>query len=387
MANPDHLVNLRRGSRVWNAWRHRAGVQRPDLSGAHLHGAHLREANLNGADLSRALLSDADLTFATLRGADLSRAFLNDAHLEGADLTEANLSEVQGGLAHFNRATLDRVTADKAFLDNANLLLASLIEATFTNADLRRADLTGANCTRANFAGANLEGARLVEANLAGANITGCRVYGTSVWNVLVDDDTTQADLIITRSHDPRMAMMSAEEAVLHVDRLEVAQFVYLLLDNPKLRDVIETVGRKAVLILGRFTPERKDVLDAVRDALRQRDYVPILFDFQGPANRDTHETVMSLAHLARFIIADVTDPKSIPQELATIVPSLPSVPVQPLLLAGSEPWGMYDHISRFPWVLPLHRYRDLADLLASLEDGVIAPAEARAAEGAPKQG
>src|SRR3712207_8248172 len=46
------------------------------------------------------------------------------------------------------------------------------------------------------------------------------------------------------------------------------------------IRDVIDTVGKKAVLILGRFTPERKTVLDDLRDELRKRNYLPILFDF-----------------------------------------------------------------------------------------------------------
>ena len=38
------------------------------------------------------------------------------------------------------------------------------------------------------------------------------------------------------------------------------------------------------MLILGRFTPERKAVLDALREELRKRDYLPILFDFDVPA-------------------------------------------------------------------------------------------------------
>jgi len=33
-----------------------------------------------------------------------------------------------------------------------------------------------------------------------------------------------------------------------------------------KIRDVINTIGKKGVLILGRFTPERKIVLDAIRE-------------------------------------------------------------------------------------------------------------------------
>ena len=74
--------------------------------------------------------------------------------------------------------------------------------------------------------------------------------------------------MVITRENEPEIT----------VDNIEVAQFVYILLNNPKIRDVIDTIGRKAVLILGRFTPERKAVLDALREELRKRGYVPILF-------------------------------------------------------------------------------------------------------------
>ena len=41
------------------------------------------------------------------------------------------------------------------------------------------------------------------------------------------------------------------------VDNIEVAQFVYLILHNEKIRDMIDTVGYKGVLILGRFTERR----------------------------------------------------------------------------------------------------------------------------------
>jgi hypothetical protein len=35
---------------------------------------------------------------------------------------------------------------------------------------------------------------------------------------------------------------------------IEVAQFVYLPLHNTKIREVIDKVGKKGVLLLGRFT-------------------------------------------------------------------------------------------------------------------------------------
>jgi hypothetical protein len=84
---------------------------------------------------------------------------------------------------------------------------------------------------------------------------------------------------------------------------------------------------------------------------------------------------------MAKFVIADITDPKSIPQELVSIVEQLPSLAVQPILLQGGEPWGMYDHIKRYPWVLPLALYASQEELLGSMEEKVILPAEAKVKE------
>jgi hypothetical protein len=87
-------------------------------------------------------------------------------------------------------------------------------------------------------------------------------------------EGTKQQNLIITRENEPAVT----------VDN--IAQFMYLLLHNEDVRDVIDTVNSKAVLILGRFTDERKTVLDALREELRKRNYLPILFDFDVPATR-----------------------------------------------------------------------------------------------------
>src|SRR6516165_2047297 len=182
----------------------------------------------------------------------------------------------------------------------------------------------------------NLRSASLVSTDFTGADLTGCRIYGVSAWSLKLEG-AKQQNLIITTRDEPEIT----------VDNIEVAQFIYLMLHNEKVRDVIDTITSKAVLILGRFTAERKAVLDALREELRKRDYLPILFDFDVPATRDITETVSLLARMARFIIADLTDPSSIPKELEAIVPDL-AVPVQPLLEGASRSYAMFKDYRKY---------------------------------------
>lgn len=81
---------------------------------------------------------------------------------------------------------------------------------------------------------------------------------------------------------------------------------------------------------------------------------------------------------MARFVIADLTDAKSVLQELRSIVPNSPSVVVQPLLLAMDKEPGMFDFFRKFPWALEPIRNRNQKALIAGLRAKVIAPAEAR---------
>jgi hypothetical protein len=210
--------------------------------------------------------------------------------------------------------------------------------------------------------------------------LTSCRIYGISAWDVRLDG-AQQLSLIVTPE----------DQLTITVDNLEVAQFIYILLSNVKIRDVIDTITSKVVLILGRFTPKRKEALDALRDELRKYNYLPVVFDFEKPASRDLTETVRILAHLARFIIVDLTDPSSAPHEVATVIPHT-VVPVQPLL--SREPlivdgnvrerreYAMFEDLrSRYHWVLPTFRYLTIDELLDSLQTHIIAPAEHKARE------
>ena len=172
----------------------------------------------------------------------------------------------------------------------------------------------------------------------------------------------------------------SSEEAEVIVDNLEVAQFMYLLLNNEKIKEVIDTITSKVVLILGGFADERKAVLNALREVLRLNGgLIPVVFDFAKPANKDVTGTVETLARMARFIVADLTDPRSVPYELATIVPFLRTTPVVLLRLAGTAGGTMVKDLEAFDrWVVPVREYPDLETLLRGLDDYVVRPAEQR---------
>ena len=66
---------------------------------------------------------------------------------------------------------------------------------------------------------------------------------------------------------------------------------------------------------------------------------------------------------------------------MGTFSLSRDTVPIQPLLQASADEYEMFTHWKKFSWVLPVYRYRDLDDLLASLPEKVIAPAEAKVKE------
>ncbi len=390
LADSEQLELLNQGVESWNDWRRLGFSSQADLSGAELSGADLTWANLNradlrGADLRGAVLTGADLGGADLRGADLIGARLNKTNLNrailggailgvailtGADLSGANLREANLRGADLTGATLVRTDLTGADLRGVNLAGADLGEATLVRADLTGADLTRADLSRADLTSANLTQATLVSTVLENAALSGSLVFGTSVWRIR-GTPRVETDLVITDDNEPTLT----------VDNLEVAQFMYLLLHSETIRDVIDTVTSNVVLILGRFTDERKAVLDALRDELRVRNLSPILFDFDPSSNQDIADTVTLLARMARFVIADLTDPRSVQQELTLIAPEV-MVAIRPIILAGHEPWIMFDDLQRrSQGLLPVHRYRDKDDLLDGLTEHVIEPVEAKRSE------
>jgi uncharacterized protein YjbI with pentapeptide repeats len=368
MADDVRLGLLKQGAERWNAWRNTWRVDhadlRPDLPEADLRGADLRHASLHGVDLRAVDLREADLSEANLSGADLSEADLRAVDLSGADLWWADLSGANLRGASLHGAQLREAQLREANLSEADLRRAQLQWADLSRADLSRADLSGANLHRA-----NLSRVTLVETNLCAATLSDCAVYGLCAWNVQLEG-AAQANLAINAPGEPTIT----------VDNLEVAQVLYLLLHTTTLRDVIEPLTSTVVLILGHFTPQRQTVLDALRAGLRLHHYLPVLFELGGSERPDWSETVTLLASMARFIIADLTDLASSARDVQAIAPAV-AVPVQPLISEDAEPLAMVGDHRRCPWLLPIYHYSSLEDLLATLDEQVIAPAEAKARE------
>jgi uncharacterized protein YjbI with pentapeptide repeats len=300
----EHVAQLRKGVLAWNTWRIENQDIRPNLTMASLRGADLGRVSLaespeqnlqhvyrrfyrrvTGLNLDEANLREAKLRAADLRGADLTGADLRGADLLMANLSRANLNEAKLYGAILRGANLAAAILRGANLGGADLIEADLRGADLTGADLRGADLLMANLSRADLTGAILDRATLVDTDLTDADLTGCRIYGVSAWGLKLDG-AKQQNLIITPENEPEIT----------VDNIEVAQFIYLLLHNEKIRDVIDTIGKKGVLLLGRFTGEgRIVVLERLKEKLRALGYVPMVFNFDKPETKDFTETVRLL--------------------------------------------------------------------------------------------
>lgn len=325
----EHIELLKQGVERWNHWRRECPHIRPTL-----YDLDFREAGIN-PDLS---------------GINFSNADLRNANLDGTKLTRVNFHE--------------------ANLGNAKLKRANLQHANFCRTDLYCTDLSDADLT-----GANLQGTQLARTSFAGAQLIGCTIYGLSAWDLDMEG-AIQKDLnIIYREFEEG----SGEDKFsnLFVDDIQVAQFIYLLLHNKQIRDAIDTITSKVVLILGRFKPGRKEILDLLRTELRKRGYVPVLFDFEKPRSRNFIETVSALAHLARFVIADVTEPRIVIQEIPHIVDNV-AVPVKPILLQGEEMElaALVDLRKNHRSLLETYVYENEISLINNLERMIIEPAE-----------
>jgi len=346
MADSEQLDALRAGLEAWNAWRRANRGRAVDLAGADLRGADisilpaLRTAEARGVfgpGAGWSFIANEvvgwDVPPLDLRGADLSFA-----RLDGADLRFADLSEAE--------------------LRGAHLAGADLWRANLTGAGLRDADLSGAN-----LRAADLSFAALVRCGVEGAEFGYSTVYGAAVW-----------ELRGTPKGEAMLQVAPPDAPEFRADGLAFAPLLHAIARDGRLAPVIEGLTGALALVLSRFGEARRPALDAIRAALSRAGLVPVVFDFAGPRSQDTTGTVETMARLSRLVLADLTDPSSVPHELATLVPFLRRTPVALLRRAGEGRYAMAADLAAYPWVLPTHDYADDAALAEGLP-GVVARA------------
>lgn len=349
-------------------------LRKADLAGCNLGGAYLCTADLAKANLSQANLSRANLVYGHLSQATLSGTNLEEADLRGADLREACLSE-----AHLVGANLETANLFWADLRRAKLCWANLRGTDLRGADLRRADLGAADLSRADLRGANLRRADLRQANLYAASLTAANLEHANLRGCQIKRISAR-HLNLAGTHQENLIITQRDEPVIAVDSLEIAQLLDLLLDEHQERRLLNKIKANLVLILGHFMPGRKAILEALRQGLRQRNYLPVLVDSEETLNPKFMEKMSTLARLSRFVIADLTSPPALLEEIPPLIESI-EVPIVPLLPegAGQEPPMIRTLRQSHLCLLETCFYKDHADLLASLEKRVIVPAEAMA--------
>ncbi len=257
----------------------------------------------------------------------------DDAHLTYTDLVDA----------HFVKCTFRRTC----------MRVAAIGDAEFKDCIFDESDMSYCSAEETSFEGSTflktkMEHMSLVRTAFTDTKLDECYLYGISSWDLNLQN-SVQKNLVITPDEMPTVT----------VDNIELAQFLYLMINNVRLRDVIKTITSKVVLILGNFSVVRKEKLDQIREILRTQDVIPVMFDFEKPSTRNLTETVLTLASMSKYVIADLSSPRSVPHELANIARQLPSIRFYPIIVAGEAPYGMFADYAPYTWIRPIKEYTE----------------------------
>ncbi len=342
----------------WSKWRKENQVRIPNLENANLNKIELLKYDFNNANF---------------KGAQLEAAKLINCEFINADLDNVNLESANCSFSNFTKATLNNVNFSSADLINTTMIDCNCINAKFINVSMVQnlaggsnfsfSDFTGSKIVITNLVNCNLQETKFIDCFLNGSNLSrsnldksiikNSTIYGVSTWDISTKD-SLQENLTITNLYN---------DSVLTVDDIEIANFIYLISNNNKVANAIDNISTKVVLILGRFTPERIEILKYIKSILKRKNYVPILFDFEKPDRRDLTETIGLIGRMSKFVVADLTDAKSIPQELSELIPNNPSLTIYPIVSKEHREYSMFEHWERYPWVKDIYKYGNKSEL------------------------
>ena len=232
--------------------------------------------------------------------------------------------------------------------------------ATFRSTTFNKTILTGANLDGATFVNCNLNRVNLVGALFRVKEITETVVYGIAAWDLVTSDEMKQSKLVIEKTYEFYSDLIQQGKIPMTVDDIELAQFVYYLNDPKKMRDTLNILNDKGVLLLGRFKDGGLERLYSIREWLQRKGYMAMIFDFARPDNLSLTETVVTMAGLSKFIFVDLPG-ASVPAELQAVLSQ-----VKKPLLASGEPYALFPDLADQTRVRTIEG--DDANLLVGLE-------------------
>jgi hypothetical protein len=261
-------------------------------------------------------------------GYDFSRIDLHGVSIIGAFAEAIN----------FGGATFDTV-----YFDDGDFSRANFRHCTFVNTKFNKTILTGANFEGATFINCNLNRVNLSAAYFHVKEIRDTVVYGISSWDLSVGEQSVQSNLVIEKTYDLYSDILAAGRVPQSVDNIELAQFIYYLSNHKKMRDTLNILNGKGVLLLGKFKEGGLERLYQLRDWFSSQNYLPMIFDFDRPASLDYTETIVTLSGLSKMVVADLSG-SSVPHELHAILTNF-AKPV--IVYHDKAPYSMLKDLKR----------------------------------------
>jgi hypothetical protein len=205
--------------------------------------------------------------------------------------------------------------------------------------------------------------------------------HGSVDWGHIVLHMATESAVPFPREGDDVPVALQQKTRATHQETASHVEVLLEKLDGDDYGPLLSTLSERGVLIVGRFSDRRRKILEAIKAHLQKHaaGYRPVLFTFEKPKSRNLMESIALFAGLSRFVIADLTEPKSVPAELAAIVPHSPSVPVIAIASKTTREYPLFDSLRDYRSVIrDVVRYTSEADLLRRLDAEVVEAAEAR---------
>jgi uncharacterized protein YjbI with pentapeptide repeats len=351
------------GLRLSNSYDrlHKADLQRVVLPAAEFRKVNFRKTIWTGARIEDSLFVECSFQQAQFTPSAVRTTVFENCEFRSttvaANVDHCLFKDCRLDGYRLGRCAFPGTTFRDCSLKGVDLVGVDLAGACFENCDLEGANLSRAILRNASFDRCNLHGAIWSNADIEGVSVTRSEIYGISLWGTR-GEPALARELSLTKPGD---------SASLEIDALHIAVFVASLMEGNGVRELVDGLSSTLVLILGRFSPEHKPVLDEIRARLRELGYTAIVFDSSVPRLRDTSETVAVLARLSRFVIADLTEPRSAPYELRSFVTES-KTPLQ-VVTRGEPPFSMFADLEKLPWVLPSREFTGISDLVDALPE------------------